>query len=236
MQFKLVMYTCWVSVQNWFTFWLRWPNFGPLMAKKNQLKMGQNVGFRSLSEKSIHTIQFKLVVYTCWVSVQNWFAFGPCWPSFGPLVATKWLKMEVSDHYLKKYSCNSIQTWCVHLLGECSELIRSWTTLAKFWPSSSHKMTENCGFHLSSEQVILQSNSNLVCTFIVWVFSIYSLLGHVDQIFALLWLKNEWNWVKMGVSNHHQLNYPLNPIDSRCAHLFGESSEIIPFFCRIGLI
>ena len=75
-----------------------------------------------------HAIQFKLGVYTYWVSVQNWFAFGPWWPNVGPLVATKWLKMVVSDHYLKKYSHNPS--------GECSELIRFWVTLAKFWPFS----------------------------------------------------------------------------------------------------
>ena len=34
----------------------------------------------------------------------------------------------------------------------------------------------------------------------------------------------------MVVSDHHQLNYPLNPIDSWGAHFFGESSEMIPFF------
>ena len=28
------------------------------------------------------------------------------WPNFGPLVATKWLEMVVSDQYLKKYSSN----------------------------------------------------------------------------------------------------------------------------------
>ena len=33
----------------------------------------------------------------------------------------------------------------------------------------------------------------------------------------------------MVVSNHHQLSYPLNPIDSCCPHLFGESSEMIIF-------
>ena len=31
------------------------------------------------------------------------------------------------------------------------------------------------------------------------------------------------------VVSEHQLNYPLNPIDSWCAHLFGESPETIPF-------
>ena len=34
----------------------------------------------------------------------------------------------------------------------------------------------------------------------------------------------------MIVSDHQQLSYPLNPIYSWCAHLFGESSEMIPIF------
>ena len=80
-------------------------------------------------------------MYTCWLSDQKWFAFRPRWPKFGPLVATKWLQMVV-HHYLEKYPRNPIQTWCVHFLWECSELICFWATLAKFWPSSGHKITE----------------------------------------------------------------------------------------------
>ena len=119
-QFKLDVCTYWVSVQNWFAFWPLWQNFGPLVATK-WLKM-----------KSIHVIQFKLDVCTYWVSVQKWFAFCPRWPNFGPLVATKWPKMVVSDHYQKKYSRNPIQTWCVHLLGECSEMICFLAVFVKF--------------------------------------------------------------------------------------------------------
>ena len=37
------------------------------------------------------------------------------------------------------YLHDPIQTWCVHLLGECSELIRFWATLAKFWPLNDWK-------------------------------------------------------------------------------------------------
>ena len=121
----------------------------------------------------------------CWVSVQNLFAFGLCWPNFGHLVAIKWLKMVVYDHYLKKYSCNPIQTWCIYLLGRCSELMRFGATLAKFWTSGGHKITENVGFRPLSEKVFMQSNSNMGCTLIGWVFRIDSLLGHVGQIFAL---------------------------------------------------
>ena len=34
----------------------------------------------------------------------------------------------------------------------------------------------------------------------------------------------------MVVSDHHQLNSSLNPIDSWSVHLFAESSEIISIF------
>ena len=130
--------------------------------------------FTTIIWKSIHTIQFQLVVYTCWVSVQKWFAFEQCWPNFSPLVArkihVKCVKMVVSDRYLKTYLNNPIQTWCVRLLGKCSELICFWAMLAKFWPSRGQKITENCGFWPLSGKVFMQSNSNLVCTHIRWVY------------------------------------------------------------------
>ena len=83
----------------------------------------------------------------------------------------------VSDHYLKKYSRNPIQTWYVHLLGECSEFIRFWATFAKFWASSGHKITENGGFQPLSEKVsswgimIARSISNMVFTLVRGVFT-----------------------------------------------------------------
>ena len=134
-QFKLGLYTYWVSVQNWFAFRPRWPNFGPLVAT-NDWKLW----FPTIIWKSIHACQFTLGVYTYWVSVQNWFAFGPSWPNFGPLVATKLFKLVVSDCYRKNHSHNTFRTWCLHLLDECSQLICFWATLAKFWPSSAPKM------------------------------------------------------------------------------------------------
>ena len=76
--------------------------------------------------------------------------------------------MLVSDHYPKKYSRNPIQTWCVYLLGECSQFFRFWAKLAKFWPSRGHKMPENVGFWPISEKIplcgimITQSISNMV--------------------------------------------------------------------------
>ena len=108
-QFKLGVYTYWVSVQNWIAFGPCWPNYDPLVATE-----WLNWWLLTVVWKSIHAIQFKLCVYTYWVSVQNWSTFGQRWPNLGSLVATKWMKMMVSDHYLKKHSRKPIQTWCVH--------------------------------------------------------------------------------------------------------------------------
>ena len=102
--FKFGVCIYWVNVQNWFAFRPRWPNFGPLVAKNNWKWVKMLVSDRY--PKSIDAIQFKLGLYTYWVSVHNWFTFGPCWPNLGPLVTTKLLKMVLSDHYLKKYSYN----------------------------------------------------------------------------------------------------------------------------------
>ena len=87
-QFKLGVYTYCVSVQNWFAFGPRWPNFGPLVAT-NYL----NWWFLTVIWKIIHTIKFKLSVYTCRVSVHNWFGFGPRWPNFRPLVSKRLMKL-----------------------------------------------------------------------------------------------------------------------------------------------
>ena len=70
-------------------------------------KMTENVGLRwfpTISWKTNHSIHFSLCVYTCWLSIQNWFAIGPCWPNFGLLVAKKLLKMVVSYRYLENQS------------------------------------------------------------------------------------------------------------------------------------
>ena len=138
-QFKLGVFTCWgggggggASVHKWFAFGQHWPNFGPLEAK-NYFKVGQNSAFRPFSEKIFTRSNSNLVC------ILSWYAFGLRLPNFSPLVATKWLKMAVSGLYLKHYSHNPMQTWCVHLFGECSELIFFWATLARYWPSSDPK-------------------------------------------------------------------------------------------------
>ena len=101
----------------------------------------------------------------------------------GQILAQKGLRLVVSDCYLKKCSHNIIQTWCLHLLGQCSQLICFWGTLR--WPN-----------------------------------------------FGPLVAKK---FMKLGKNGHFRssaVNYPLNPINSWCSHLFGEASEMIPFFTR----
>ena len=48
--FEFGLCICWVSVQKWFAFGQRWPNFGPLVAEK-RLEIGQNGGCQPLFEK-----------------------------------------------------------------------------------------------------------------------------------------------------------------------------------------
>ena len=115
-------------------FWVMLAQFGP----SGGHKMTENCDFWPLSEKVFRQSNSNLW-YIFFGQCSELVHFGPRWPNFGPLVATKWLKMVVSDHYLKKYSHNPIQTWCVHLLGECSELIYFWPTLALKWPHNEWK-------------------------------------------------------------------------------------------------
>ena len=142
-----------------------------------------HLGFPPIIWKSNHSINFKFGVGISWVSVQNWFVLadvGPILALKWPKINWKWVKLLVSDHYH-----NPVQSCGVHLLGESSEFIRFWATMTKFWPSSGHKMTENHGFWPLSEKVFKQSNSDLVCTLIGWVFRIDLLLAKVGQILAL---------------------------------------------------
>ena len=119
-----------VSVQNWFAFGPQCPNFGPAVAQK-WLKLAAR-GFRPLSGKLITQVISNLVyAFVRWVAR---FAFGWRWSNFGPLVAKKRPKIGrivALDHYLNKYSHNTIQTWHVNLLGE-----QNWFVFGPLWPNS----------------------------------------------------------------------------------------------------
>ena len=119
----------------------------------------------------------------------------------------------------------------MHLLGECSEFIRFSAKLAQFCPSSGLKMTENGGFQPLSDKVFMQSNSNMVCTLIWWVFRIDSLWDHIGQKFGPLVATK---WLKMGVSNHYLKKYSRNPIQTWFVHLFGECSELMRYWATLA--
>ena len=55
----------------------------------------------------------------------------------GPVgqILTLWWSQNVLKLWFSHIICNPIRTWCVHLLGQCSELSRFWAMLATFWPS-----------------------------------------------------------------------------------------------------
>ena len=130
----------------------------------------------------------------------------------------------VSDHYLDNQSLNSLQTWCVHLLGECSELISVGATLVQYWPSSGQKMSENCCFWPLSGKLFAQSNSNFVCTLYTYLVSLekwFHLVPCWPDFCPLVALK----WLKMVVSDHYLKNYSLNPVQTWCVHLFKVSIQ-----------
>ena len=97
----------------------------------------------------------------------------------GPMSASqwpKWLKMVVFDHHCGNYSLNPVETWCVHLFRDSSEMIWFWATLAKVWTTVGLKITENgCVRPLSAK---------LACVLIGWVSRTDSLLGRVGPISA----------------------------------------------------
>ena len=154
--------------------------FWPSSVKKTT-ENGSKWWFPTIIWKSIHTIQLKLVVYTCCVSVQKWFAFGWPWSNFGPLVATKLLKVS-----------------------------------------------QNGGFQPLSEKVFMQSNSNLVCTLIGWVFIIHSLWATFAKFLALWWPQNDWKWWFPTITwkNHESIN--------TIQFKLGECSELIHVWATLA--
>ena len=172
-QFKLRVYTYLVNVRNCVVFGPRssWLNFGPLVATR-WLKMVVSDHYL----KKYHAIQFKIDVYTYWVSVQNWFTFGPYVPNFGPLVATKLLKMVVSDHYLKKMSTHSNSNLCT-LIGWVFAFGPRWPNFGPLVSTKWLKMVASDHYLKKYHDVEYWSRSisNMVFELIRWVFTNYSI-------------------------------------------------------------
>ena len=86
-----------------YSLWAMLAQFWASRGQKHDLKWVKIVVSDHYLKKIFMQSNSNLVCTLNWVGVQNWFALGPRWPNFGPLVATKWLKMAISDHYLNKY-------------------------------------------------------------------------------------------------------------------------------------
>ena len=142
--------------------------------------------------KSIKAIQFKLGEHIYWVSVQNWFAFGPRWPHFGPLVAKIYVKMVVSYHYLKQYRCNAIQ------LADYTYYVRvkNFFTFGPRWPNFGPEVATKWlvifGFRQFYGKSIDAVQFKLVEYIYCWMFRIDSLLGQ-----KVLKMVVSGNYVKM---------------------------------------
>ena len=105
----------------------------------------------------------------------------PCWLNFGPLVAKYGGFRPLSDKVFKQSNSN---LWCT-LLG--------WVFITDLLLSHigpilafirQKKTTENDGFRPLSDILFPQSNSNLWCTLLGWVFRTDSLLGTLAQFWA----------------------------------------------------
>ena len=174
--------------------------------------------------KKFSSIHFKPSMCAYWVSVQNWFPFGPHWLNFSPLVPKILLKVVVSDHHGENYSLNPIETWCVYFLCESSEMIWFGPCCPSFGLLVAPKWLKMMFFYQSAK-LIIQSTSVLVYTLVGWVFRIHSFFGPWTNFGPLVAKK----LLKMVVSDHYLKNYSLNLVETWCVHLFGESSEMIWF-------
>ena len=105
-QFKLGVYTYWVSVHNCFTFGSHWPNFGPLVAKK-LMKLGENGCFWPPPAKLSTQPNWFLVCTFMWWVFRNYSIFLPQRPYLVPLVV-----LDVLPFYLIRPQAGTCILWC----------------------------------------------------------------------------------------------------------------------------
>ena len=153
--------------------------FWHLSGQKNYWKWGQTVVSDHYLKKYSHN---PIPIQTCGVHllgdcsdlISFWDTLAKFWPSIGQKIIQIWSKWWFPTIIWK---CNSIQTWCVHFLGDCSGLICFRATLTTFLPSSGQKITKNGGFRPLHYKVFMQCNSNLVSALLGLIFRNDSLLA-----------------------------------------------------------
>ena len=131
-------------------------------------------GFRPFSGKVVILLSSNLVyAFIVWV-----FRTDSLFGLIGPILAEndwKYVKMLVPDPHFKNHSHNLVKTCGEHLLGECSELIRVWATLAQFWPSCGQKDWK-CVKMLVSDHHLKKHSCNPIQTWFV------HLLGECSEL------------------------------------------------------
>ena len=117
-----------------FNHWPYWPNFSPLVARRWLHLVASEHYLEYRSFISLHIFG----LWTSWTSLQEWFDFWPCWPN----CATWWWKRGTVGVFRPLawiLITQPLHMWCMHWLGESSELIL-FLVFVKFQPSAGRKM------------------------------------------------------------------------------------------------
>ena len=143
----------------------------------NGHKMTENGSFRPLSGKVFMQSNSNLVCTLCTLTGEwsEMICFWSRWPNFGPLVATKLLKLVVSGCFLKSF--HTIQ----FKLGAYTSWVsaHNWCTFGSRGPNFGArssvqkklmKLVENGCLRPPPAKLSPQSNWFLVCTLIWWAF------------------------------------------------------------------
>ena len=182
--------------QIWFFSQAYWPIFGPMGAKKHT-RIGQNLGFRTISSKFFHWFTsnvawaFRRPVFrTDFFRGQS----GHFWPSGGPKMTRNPWKTGFPDVIVQVFFTGPLLTWHRHSRDQSSELIWFRGLSGHFWPSGGPKTTWNEGFRTISSKSFHWFTSNLAGAFIRPVFRTDSILGSVGPFLTLWWPENDPKW------------------------------------------
>ena len=104
--FKQSNSNLWCTLLGWvFITDLLLSHIGPILAFIRQKKTYWKWWFPTIIWHIIPTIQFKLLVYTSWVSVQDWFTFG----HVGPILGLWWTKNYFQGFIIWKGHSNNFK-------------------------------------------------------------------------------------------------------------------------------
>ena len=156
---------------------------------------------------SLHTFG----LCTSWTSLQEWFDFWPCWPN----CATWWWKRGTVGVFRPLawiLITQPLHMWCMHWLGESSELIL-FLVFVKFQPSAGRKMAIHIYFSLRC----------CPCP-ILWGW-------HHSWWFTIFWQILDWFLQKF--TGFVDIRLWKHPIDYGCDRLQGAPMAVILLLCPL---